>query len=159
MVIEPRYNQQLTITILPEQGPMITISPDDYFVPDSLRVRAQTPPGTEEHSNVSADSGNVEMTMLGMLLISSRQKLQSLNLGQFFTDRPFQASVIPGVSTQGKLSGQVVHHLSLNLFGGYTGGVNGLEVGGLFNINQKHVQYAQFAGLFNVVGGQNNRRG
>lgn len=154
VVIEPRYNQQLTITILPEQGPMITISPDDYFVPDSLRVRAQTPAGTEEHSNVSADSGNVEMTMLGMLLISSRQKLQSLNLGQFFTDRPFQASVIPGVSTQGKLSGQVVHHLSLNLFGGYTGGVNGLEVGGLFNINQKHVQYAQFAGLFNVVGGR-----
>jgi hypothetical protein len=40
------------------------------------------------------------------------------------------------------------------VFGGYTGGVNGLELGGLFNIDKKNVQYAQVGGLFNIVGGQ-----
>ena len=40
------------------------------------------------------------------------------------------------------------------MFGGYTAGTNGLEIGGLFNIDKKNVQYVQAAGLFNAVGGQ-----
>jgi hypothetical protein len=51
------------------------------------------------------------------------------------------------------MSGQVVNNLSLNILGGYTGGVNGLELGGLFNLDKRNVQYLQAAGLFNVVGG------
>jgi hypothetical protein len=58
------------------------------------------------------------------------------------------------VSTHGKLSGQVINNVSLNLFGGYTGGVNGLEVAGLFNIDKKKVQFIQAAGIFNIVGGK-----
>ena len=37
------------------------------------------------------------------------------------------------------------------MFGGYTAGVNGLEIGGLFNLNKKDVRYVQAAGLFNIV--------
>ena len=71
----------------------------------------------------------------------------------FFTEKPFQASVIPGISTQGQMSGQVVSNFSFNLFGGYTAGVKGLEIAGLFNMNKKDVRYLQAAGLFNIVGG------
>ncbi|HVG40877.1 MAG TPA: STN and carboxypeptidase regulatory-like domain-containing protein [Chitinophagaceae bacterium] len=152
--IEPRYNQQLTITILPLlEGPVITISPEDYFVPDSLKLRVLTGPTVTEYTYIKTDSNKVEKTAFGNLLLSSRQKIQTLNLRKYFTERPFQISLTPGLGTHGKLSGQVINNFSLNVFGGYSGGVNGFEVGGLFNIDKKDVQYAQLAGVFNIVGG------
>lgn len=79
--------------------------------------------------------------------------MQSINLKKFFTVRPIQGSIIPGLSTNGKLNSQVINNFSFNLFGGYSGGVDGFEIGGLFNIDKKNVQYTQIAGLFNNVGG------
>jgi hypothetical protein len=54
------------------------------------------------------------------------------------------------------MSGQVINNFSLNIFGGYSGGVDGMELGGLFNIDKKDAQYFQAAGLFNMVGGNTN---
>ncbi|WP_132051255.1 LA_2272 family surface repeat-containing protein [Pseudocnuella soli] len=155
VLIEPRYNQQITVTLLPEGAPDITIvKPEDYFVPDSLRVRVTSPSGTTEYTYVRQDSARVEQTRAGAFLVSSRQRIQSINLKKFFTDRPFQISLTPGLSTHGKLSGQVINNFSFNILGGYSGGVNGLEIGGLFNIDKKDVRFVQVAGLFNIVGGQ-----
>jgi hypothetical protein len=154
VVIEPKYNQQITITLLPIGSPDITIiKPEDYFVPDSLRVRITTSSGTTEYTYIKSDSSKLEKTALGNFLISSAQKFQSLNIKQFFAERPFQVSLTPGLSTHGKMSGQVVNNFSLNIFGGYSGGVNGLELGGLFNLDKKDVQYMQAGGLLNIVGG------
>lgn len=66
---------------------------------------------------------------------------------------PFQFSVVPFVGTNGKLSGNIESDWSINLFGGYNGGVRRAEFGTLFNIDRKDVRYFQFAGLTNVVGG------
>ena len=52
------------------------------------------------------------------------------------------------------MSGQVVNNFSLNVFGGYTAGTNGMEIGGLFNIDKQEVKYFQAAGIFNVDGGK-----
>ena len=68
-----------------------------------------------------------------------------------------QFSVIPGVGTNGKLSPVTTVDYSLNLLGGFNGGVRKAEVGGLFNIVWDSVQFFQAAGLFNAVGG--NQRG
>lgn len=86
-------------------------------------------------------------------LIPKSQLIHSRNLGNFFTSLPYQMSFTPGASTQGKLSSQVVNKVSINMIGGYTGGVNGAEIGGLFNINRKSVRYFQAAGIFNTVFG------
>ena len=155
VVIEPRYNQEITITIVPIESRvgMITISPDDYFVPDSLRVRVGNDSNFTEYTYVKVDSSRVEKTGMGRFLISSSQKIQSLNLRKFFTERPFQVSLTPGLGTHGKLSPQVINNFSFNVFGGYNGGVEGMEVGGLFNIDKKYVKYLQVGGLFNIVGG------
>lgn len=99
------------------------------------------------------DSDKVERTAFGRMLLSSRQKIQSLNLGSFFANSPVQASFTPGLSTQGLMSSQIISNISLNILGGYTTGVSGLEVAGLFNIDKKNVQYVQTAGIFNIVGG------
>lgn len=95
----------------------------------------------------------VERDLFGRFFISARQQIQSLNIPDFFARRPFQFSLTPGLSTHGLFSSQVVNKFSLNLAGGYTAGVNGLEIGGLFNIDKGSAKYLQLAGVFNLVGG------
>ncbi|HEU5168487.1 MAG TPA: STN and carboxypeptidase regulatory-like domain-containing protein [Chitinophagaceae bacterium] len=152
--IQPRFNQQVSITMMPIELPGSTevITPEDYLTPDSLKVHTDTTQTAS--SSVIADSIKVQQTGVGRFLISGKQKIQSLNLKNFFATRPFQFSVVPGLSTHGQLSSQVVNNFSLNIFGGYTAGTNGLEIGGLFNIDKREVKYFQAAGLFNSVGGE-----
>lgn len=96
---------------------------------------------------------HVEQTWLGKFFLSSRQRVQSLNISDFFTNQPYQTSIIPGAGTHGKLGSQVINKGSFNIIGGYTAGLNGVEFAGIFNIDQKDVRYVQVAGVFNVVGG------
>lgn len=91
---------------------------------------------------------------LARMFVSSRLRLQSRNISRFFVSLPYQASFTPGLSTQGKMSTQVSNKLSLNILGGYTAGVNGVELAGWFNISKKDVRYVQIAGMFNIVSGQ-----
>jgi carboxypeptidase-like protein len=153
IVIEPRHNQELTITMMPveKEEDKVTVAPEDYLVPDSLKRAVDT---VSKATVVPVDSAKVERTGMGRFLLSTKQQVQSLNLKHFFTTRPFQVSLTPGLSSQGKMSGQVVNNFSLNLLGGYTAGTNGVEIGGIFNIDKKEVKYVQAAGVFNVDGGK-----
>jgi hypothetical protein len=155
VLIEPRHSQQLTITLLPfeREQDRVLVKPEDYLLADSIIVPVNTIDTTVNNSTINT-VGPVEKTGVGKVLLSARQKMQSINLKRFFTSRPFQVSLTPGLSSHGKLSPQVVNNFSLNLFGGYTAGTNGLEIGGLFNIDKKEVKYMQVAGLFNLVGGE-----
>lgn len=65
-------------------------------------------------------------------------------------------SFVYPLTTDGANAKEKEYKFSLNMLGGVTGGINGLEMGGLFNINQHHVKGAQFAGLFNATKGTNN---
>jgi hypothetical protein len=67
--------------------------------------------------------------------------------------RDFQFSLIPFVGSNRKISGSVVNDYSFNLLGGFSGGTNKAELGGLFNINKGDVRFLQIGGLFNQVGG------
>lgn len=116
------YDQELSLTIVPET----------YALPDVV-------------------VSGVERSWLGKLFISSKLKTQSLNLGKFFVDKPYQFSLIPGVGTHGKMSGQVANKFSMNVFGGYTAGVDGVELAGMFNVNKKDARYVQLAGICNIV--------
>jgi hypothetical protein len=90
---------------------------------------------------------------LARWLLSSRQKMQSLNIGDFLAERPIQTSIVPGVGTHMLMGAQVVNHFSLNWIGGYTAGVDGFEAAGAFNINRGNIRYFQTAGVFNSGGG------
>jgi hypothetical protein len=157
VLVDPGFNQQVTITIFPvSSGSMTLIGPDDYFAPEQLKLRVQTDSTITEYTYTKTDSVKVERTGMGKFLLSSEQRIQSLNLRKFFTTRPYQVSFTPGLGTHGRLSAQVTNNFSLNVLGGYNAGVNGIELGGLFNIDKKNVQYVQLAGLFNIVGGKVN---
>ena len=122
-------------------------------------------PGYDQELNVIISSAPVEVdlvilynkvekTWLAKVFLSSRQRVQSLNLSKFFADKPFQFSLTPGLGTHGLMGAQVINKFSLNILGGYTAGVNGVEIGGLFNIVKKDVHKLQVGGIFNVVGGE-----
>ncbi|WP_316810226.1 STN and carboxypeptidase regulatory-like domain-containing protein [Pedobacter heparinus] len=109
--------------------------------------------GSDEANGVFSD---VESSGLGRFFISSRQRIQSLNIPSFFANSPFQTSLTPGLSSHGIMSAQVINKFSLNVLGGYTAGTNGFEIAGLFNITKGDVKKLQFAGLFNEAGGSLN---
>jgi hypothetical protein len=98
-------------------------------------------------------NGKGNNSWLARLFVSSKLRAQSRNIGQFFVALPFQVSLTPGLSTHGRLSSQIINKVSINIYGGYTAGVNGVELGGLFNISKKDSRYLQMATTFNAVGG------
>ncbi len=70
--------------------------------------------------------------------------------------RTFQASLVPFVGTNHKMSAHVTNDYSLNLVGGYSLGVRKVEVGGVINLVRGDVRGFQAAGIFNGVGGETN---
>lgn len=109
---------------------------------------------TDENSEQgSAFFNSIENSGISRFFISSKQRLQSLNIPNFFANSPFQASLTPGLSSHGIMSSQVINKASLNILGGYTAGTNGIEIAGMFNITKGNVKKLQIAGLFNTVGG------
>ncbi|MET4140059.1 STN and carboxypeptidase regulatory-like domain-containing protein [Pedobacter sp. UYP1] len=113
------------------------------------------PQGYEDTSSTrkSKVSNLVENMGIGRFFVSSRQRLQSLNLSGFLANSPFQASLTPGLSSHGMMSSQVINKASFNILGGYSAGLDGLEMAGLFNMDKTDVGMIQIAGLFNIVGG------
>lgn len=103
--------------------------------------------------HTSDSSKTISNSALGRFFTSSRQRIQNLNLGGFFVYSPFQISMTPGLSTHGLFNSQVVNKFSLNIIGGYTAGVTGTELAGVFNVNQFDMHGIQLAGLSNMVGG------
>ncbi len=89
----------------------------------------------------------------GRVFLSPAQRIQSMNLGGMFLYSPYQISMTPGLSTHGFIRSQIVNKFSINIIGGATAGVKGVELGGVFNMNQYNMQGMQMAGVFNAVGG------
>lgn len=68
--------------------------------------------------------------------------------------RTAQISLIPKIGTNSKMSGSIENAISINVLAGYSAGVRIVEIGGLMNINKRHVKGIQAAGLSNIVGGR-----
>lgn len=86
------------------------------------------------------------------ILVPNESKIISDNLVIHDT-KLAQVSLIPFIGTNRKLSGSVDNTLSLNVLAGYSGGVNGFEIGGLLNIVRRDVHGSQISGVANIVGG------
>jgi len=71
-----------------------------------------------------------------------------------YETRPFQMTfMFPPFSTNGIDNARIVNNLSLNLFTGVSGGVDGVELGGFINVDRFFVRGFQAAGFGNTVGG------
>ncbi len=67
--------------------------------------------------------------------------------------RTFQLSMFPLVGTDGIQTKDYRYQVSLNMFMGITGGLDGIEAGGFMNIASGRVEGLQLAGFGNVVKG------
>jgi hypothetical protein len=66
--------------------------------------------------------------------------------------RDIQASILPFVGTNGRLSGNVINDYSINFLGGYSLGTRQIELGFFVNIDRGDVSWLQIAGFGNLVG-------
>jgi hypothetical protein len=126
--VYPGYDQQLSIGLSPVKPELL---PPAYL-----------------------SAASVERSFWARILLSSRQRIQSLNLAHFFARGNAQLSLLPFLGTNGRMSGQVQNKFSLNLIGGYTAGTNGFEFGTVFNIDRRDVRSFQAAGFLNLAGGK-----
>lgn len=60
-------------------------------------------------------------------------------------------SLIPPISTNKLLSFNTINTLSINIIGGHSKGLNGVEVGGVYNFDAGQVYGVQVAGVSNIV--------
>lgn len=67
--------------------------------------------------------------------------------------RPGQITFFPPMGTNGLEAGRVVNNISINLFAGYQGGLEGVEFAGFANVLKHNMRGAQFAGFGNTVMG------
>ncbi|TSA29008.1 MAG: hypothetical protein D4R67_02710 [Bacteroidetes bacterium] len=93
----------------------------------------------------------IDSMALVNLLVPRKALITSENL-QIYGTRGFQISLIPYVGTNWMNKGSYTNAISFNLLAGYTGGVNGFELGGLINIVRRNVRGLQIGGLGNIVG-------
>ena len=93
----------------------------------------------------------IDSSALVNILVPRKALVTSENF-QVYGTKAFQISLIPFVGTNWMSKGAYTNAISFNLLAGYTGGVNGFELGGLVNIVRKNVRGVQIGGLANIVG-------
>ncbi len=126
IVISTRGSTSLNISIKP-------------IVKDSLIIRAKIAERLVEESKKEFD-----------LPFESEANIQNIHDTLY---RQAQVSFLPFLSTNGKLSGNVINNYSFNVLGGYSMGVRQIEIGGFINIDRGDVSWMQLAGFGNIVGG------
>lgn len=97
------------------------------------------------------DRCGVEDLGVAQFLVPSGQRDQAANL-LFVERRTWQLSLVPTVGTNKEISGAVINTFSFNILAGYARGLEGLEIGGVANLESRDVQGLQIAGLTNLVG-------
>ncbi|MDN5214463.1 STN domain-containing protein [Fulvivirgaceae bacterium BMA12] len=110
---------------------------------------------TASQGNNRAGAAMVNKLKVVQFVTSERGLAHSENL-DVSNYRFAQASFVPFVGTNLKMSGTVENSLSLNVLAGYNGASKGLEFGGILNINRFYSRGAQVAGIGNVVGTETN---
>ncbi|MEP4094830.1 hypothetical protein [Reichenbachiella sp.] len=121
--------------------------------------------------NISEMSVSLKPVKNEKIRIVDRFEIETKKLVQFFTpkqshknvrnvsmdeERFIQFSVVPMVGTNGTLSGKIKNNISINLLAGYAHGLNGVELGGVFNIDRKEMNGVQIGGFGNATGGESH---
>lgn len=98
----------------------------------------------------------VEQRPVSKIFIPEESYVHTENLKAIQETRLAQISFIPtwGIGSDLSTNGLMINKFSFNVLGGYANGVDGFELGGLFNIDKQNVNGVQIAGIGNLVGGK-----
>jgi hypothetical protein len=136
LTVNAKENTLLNVSLvpLPQKTKITPIKPID-----SLRV---------SHPD---SLSRIDTNSLVLFLIPASQRAHSRNLKENFF-RKVQASFLPFVGSNHRLSGNVVNDFSFNALVGYSAGTRKFELGGIANVNRGSMQGWQIAGMVNLVG-------
>lgn len=149
----PSNTKELSIAISKSgfRDTVILLSPSDHLISvalDEIRERNVEP----ELEKILSISPEIDYYSISKFILPELMTINSVNI-QGYTLRGFQTSLTPGLSSNFKIAGAVKNKISLNVLGGYSYGVEFLEIGGLLNMARKDVSWVQVAGASNLVGG------
>jgi hypothetical protein len=130
IVVRPRENRELSVRLQPEAQ-----------VEESL-LPARQPERINERKLV-------------MALVPATARITADNI-PVIESRIAQLSLFPFIGSNRFVSGLITNNVSINIFSGYSGGVNGVELGGFLNIDRNRMNGVQVGGFGNIVGRQTN---
>lgn len=134
---------------------VIVICPADTTIVVGLTPLNNTKETEEivELKNIPISAPEIEFEQIPLVEFAVRKnKFDLVENLQFIENKHFQVSVIPGISTNKLMSGNVQNNVSLNVLGGYSYSLKGIEVGGMLNIIRKDMLGVQIGGLVNITG-------
>lgn len=104
-----------------------------------------------------ADMGasNIDEMKVVKWMVPQETRVSSNNL-RLFEGKAVQFSVVPFVGSNQLLSGSTTNNLSFNLFAGYSGGLDGFEMGTFLNIIRYDMKGVQLSGFGSIVGEKTN---
>ena len=129
---------------------VIFVKPTEKVLLD-VRLIPKTEPASEPLQHITPKLPVVDSLPLVRSMVSEEMLAHSENMDMNEV-RIGQVSFLPFAGTNSKMSGTVVNRFSLNVLAGYACGLEGIEIGGLANINRKNVNGIQIAGLGNITG-------
>lgn len=132
---------------------LILVQPADMNIDISLRPKWTQQELALKEPNLQTSVKPLDNISIVQKFVPKDQFVRSKNI-DVIERRPAQISFIPKIGTNTKMSGSVENSFSLNVLAGYSAGVLVMEIGGLMNINKRHVSGFQVAGLSNIVGGR-----
>ena len=132
---------------------LILVQPADYNLNIELRQKWSEEELAIKQPDLQTSVKPLESISMVQKFVPKDQYVRSDNI-DIIERRPAQISLIPKIGTNTKMSGSIENSLSINVFAGYSAGVRIMEIGGLMNINKRHVSGFQAAGLSNIVGGR-----
>lgn len=85
-----------------------------------------------------------------------REMIMNASNVKIYENRAAQFSFLPYIGTNRKLSGSFKNNFSFNTIAGYSGGVDGVEIGTVLNVSEADVNGCQISGFGNITGGNTN---
>lgn len=132
---------------------LILVQPADHTIDIGLRQKWSDEELELKQPDLQTSVKPLENISMVQKFVPKDQYVRTQNI-DIIEYRPAQISLIPKMGTNSKMSGSIENAFSLNILAGYSAGVGILEIGGLMNINKRHVKGLQIGGLSNIVGGR-----
>lgn len=132
------------------------------FFPRSLILLAHFAFLAKQHSNNQLKTNNqTKMKSLGIVmtiiaLLSLGLGAQAQNETQETKTRAFQMTFVTPLGTNGLDAWNITNNFSINLYAGYNGGLDGVELSGFGGMLKNDMKGTQIAGFGNLVLGQGN---
>lgn len=123
------------------------------------------------HTNINKTNEEMKTRIATLLLVSTvslssatatdnetnevkrEKKAITATIPEGTPEKVFQLSFIYPLGTSGTASASEVYNTSIGCLGNVTGGINGVEIGGIYNINRYMMKGVQMGGIFNTTNG------